>query len=1195
MRKRIKQLARGKFEYAKPELQISEEEIAFSCLEGEEYEGEFTIVAANHVKIRGLVYSTNPRMECLTPQFEGETVRIRYQFHSYGLNEGLTETGDFVIVCNQNEISLSFCATISKKYVDTSVGIVKNLYDFSQLAKSNWSEAFQLFYHKNFSNVIKANEIKENMIYRGIIAAKPSNQNMEEFLIGIRKKEKISFTVDKAQFELHGVTETLKESVEIKKDNWGYIEINATCDGDFVRIEKKKIRSEDFIGSVYTFEFYIDKKELHAGRNFARIILSSVYETKTIEIVAEAKERSNDLKNNSTREKTGASESVPEYLQKKEYLAGIMELYQAYRLKRIVTGVWANETVEILNHLHALEPEEPMHVLMKAQCLIINRQRQEAEWILEEFKREWIDRKSPVWGYYLYIMTLIEREPTYVDRLTKEIEGVFHENPDSVLLFWVLTFLQEKYFNNNALKLQTIEYWVMKGCSSPYLYLESYYLIWQDPYLLTKLKDFEIRVLRWAVRHRAITKDIAIQIFQIMETEKEFKPVLYDLLCAAYEANPKPEYVGIICSYLIKGQQFDNKYHHWFEMGIELELRITSLYEAYLLSMDEREIAPVPKIIQMYFQYDSGLPYKKMAVLYNNIIASKTINPEVYQRYCRAMGKFSMEQIIAGHMDDNLAVVYDDMLDLGVINGEIARALAHIIFTHKVVVFDKKMVRAIIYQRQLKDPQIVPIVDNTAYFQLYSQEYVLLFEDEKGQRYTTGSIPHQLQCLMDAHKYLEKCLELSPHQLPYLISYFDTRQNYLTFAPGDKERFRILMFSEAISPEYKSKMLPEILRFYQINAYDGMIEEYLTKADYSKLEESTRRFAIELLVENHLFDFAYEKVTEYGIDQIGSAAKVALASYMIAQTDYEEDEFLIRLSATAFRAKKYNDKMLAYLCQHFSGSTRDMLKLWSVAKDYDIELFDLSERILVQALYAENLIADCIPVFAYFYEAGGKDFITLAYVTECAHRYFVDNELLDDDIFELIQARYVYNLELNDACKLALLRRFSEIPNLSERQLTMEDELLAEYTRRNMHFAFYKRLNQELVLKYHLYDKVFLEYRTNPHSHVMLHYSRDEDGENFIKEDMLDVYDGIFVKSFVMFFGEAVQYYISEERGNEIEVTESSRIVNNDVYNKNDESRYNLLNQMLISNTLQEEQELYYAMKQYSGYNEVTKNLFKII
>ena len=1180
MRKRIKQLARGKFEYAKPELVLSDEEVKFTVIEGEEHEGSFSFESQNSIKLRGIAYSNNPRMEVLTPQFEGEQVRIRFKFNSFGLSEGLTEKGDFVIVLNQNVISLSFCASISKRYAETSIGVVKNLYDFSCLAKANWEEAYQLFYSQSFSNVIKPNEVKESMIYRGIVSSKPSNQNLEEFLIGIRKKDKISLRVEKNHYTYVDVKNTIKEVIEIKKDNWGYVEVIASTDADFIRLPKTKIHTEDFIGSTYPFDFFIEAELLHAGKNYARVEFATVYETLSVEIVVESEKNADKLRE--------------EAKEKKECLAGIMELYQAYRLKRIVTGVWANETITILDHLRAIDDEDPMYRLMKAQCLIINRQRQEAEWLLDEFKRECADRKSPLWGYYLYLMTLMEREPSYVDKMTREIEAIFHENPDSVMLFWILTFLQEQYIGNSALKLKAIEYWVMKGCSSPYLYLEAYYLIWQDPYLLTKLGAFEIRVLRWAVRRRAITKDIAIQIFQIMETYKDFSPVLYDLLCAAYEANPKPEYVGVICSYLIKSQQYDTKYHHWYEKGIELELRITSLYEAYLLSMDERKVDEVPRIIQMYFQYESGLPYKKMAVLYNNIIASKKSNPEVYLKYQRTMSKFAMEQILAGHMDDNLAVVYDDMLDLGLINKDMARALAYLMFTHKIVVFDKRIVRAIIYQRQMKDPQIVPIVENTAYFQLYSKEYVIVFEDEKGRRYS-GSISYQMQSLMDAQKYLEKCMELTPMQLPYIVSYFDTRQNYLTFSKEDKEHFKPLMFSEAINVEYKAKLLPEILRFYQINAFDAMIEEYLLKADYSKLDDSTRKFAIELCVENRLFDFAYDKIMEYGIDQIGSAYKVTLASYMIEQMEYEEDEFLMNLVITAFRAKKYNDKMITYLCMHYNGPTQDMLNIWFAARNFDIDRFDISERILVQMMYADDMVLDGMPVFAYFYEAGGKEFVTLAYISDCAHRYFVENLKIDDDIFDLIEARYIYNLELNDACKLALLKRYADLGKVSERQFAIEDELLAEYTRRNMLFAFYKRLAPELVLKYHLYDKVFLEYRTSPHSHVVLHFSRDEDGDTFLTEDMLDVYDGIFVKTFVMFFGEAIQYYISEEHGNEVEVTESNRIVNNDVYNKNDESRYNLLNQMLISNTLQEDDELYQTMKQYAVFNEVTQKVFKLL
>lgn len=130
--------------------------------------------------------------------------------------------------------------------------------------------------------------------------------------------------------------------------------------------------------------------------------------------------------------------------------------------------------------------------------------------------------------------------------------------------------------------------------------------------------------------------------------------------------------MGQICSYLIRTQQFDTKFHHWYEKGIGLELRITGLYEAYLMSLDEREIASVPKIIRMYFQYDSNLPYRKMAILYNNIIASKESEPEIYEQYRRVMSRFAMEQIEQEHVDDNLAVVYEDMLELGLVNEELA-------------------------------------------------------------------------------------------------------------------------------------------------------------------------------------------------------------------------------------------------------------------------------------------------------------------------------------------------------------------------------------------------------------------------------------------------------------------------------------------------------------------------------------------
>lgn len=1181
MRKRIRQIAVGKFEYEKPLLSIREE-LVFSVAEGQEYAGDFSIRSENHVPVRGIVYSTNPRMECLTPQFEGEEVRIRFQFHSRGLVEGDVAKGSFVMLCNQCEQSLSFCVSVMKLSADSSAGPIKNLRDFTELAQEKWSEAYRLFYHKGFSNILSEKEYRESMIYKGIAGAKPSPQNMEEFLISAGKKKAVSFQLERTSCRFPNVAEISQQVVEIKKDEWGYLSIAVSSDAEFLRLSEKVVTTEDFLGSVYPFKYLIDSEKMHDGWNFGRITFATARETQCLEITAHKGPQT---------ERAGSAR-----IQIMEARAGIMELYQAYRLKRIVTGVWANETIDILNHLHALDAEEPMYPLMKAQAFLINRQRQEAEWILDDFRRDWHDKKAPVWGYYLYLMTLMEREPSYVDRITREIEGIFRENPDSVLLFWVLSFLSEEYYNNNAHKLKMIEYWVMRGVSTPYLYLEAYYLYCQDPYLLTQLGAFEVRILRWAVRRQALNKDLAAQIFQVVDVNKGYDAIHYGLMVAAYHVDPRPEFVGMICSYLIRAQRFDKQYHHWFEMGIELELRITSLYEAFLLSFDERGIAPVPKIIQMYFQYESNLSYRKLAILYNNIIADKENNPEVYEKYRRAMCHFAMEQVEQEHMDDNLAVLYEEMLDLGFVNEEIAHHLARILFTHKLIVFDSRMMRAVIYHKQLKEPQIVPIVDQSAYFQLYTEDYVILFEDEKGRRYS-DSVSCRLQKLMEPERYLEKCMELAPDELPYLLPYFDKKRNHHDFVPEDKRFFSRMLYAKELDPVYQAQLAMEILLFCRSLEYDGTVPEYLEQADYTKMPQPIRRFMLDSLVENHKYELAYELVKEYGMDQIGYASRVALASCMIKQQERESgeepDEYLLSLTESTFFRKKYNDVMLCYMCRFYSGPTERMCMLWRAARQYGIDTFELEERILDQIIYAELMPREGGDIFESYYNAGGRELEILAYLTICAQAYLVKNASIEPDLLRLIKVRFLTHQDTNDACRLALLKSFAE--GASEVDLAVEEELLAEFTQRNMNFSFYRKLDKALIRKYHLYDKIFLEYHADPRSHVTLHYSRDEDGEVFVAEDMTDVYYGIFVKPFVLFFGESVQYYITVEKSNQVEVTESSRITDSEIYSGEENSRYGLINQMTMSETLLDDTALKKGMEQYAEYDSLTKSLFGLL
>lgn len=1181
MRARIGQIAAGRFNGTKPILAFSEETIDLSVIEGRSEAGSFVIESTNQIKICGIVYSTNPRMECLNPHFEGEKVRIRYQFNSKGLTEGDACEGKFVIVCNQIEYSLSFCARITRLYAEASTGAVKSLDDFTRLAASNWDEAYHLFYNRNFLNTIPYDNVYERLTYEGFACARPSGQNMEEFLIGVNKKQPVSISVDKSEEIFMASKEPQSGCFTITKDNWGYTEIRLRTDCEFIKLSKPVLTLDDFIGKTYLYEYIIDASAMHAGRNFGRIYIDGVYQSFTIDITA------------GVRDDDGSISDIAVTKDIKECMVGIMELYTSFRLKRIVTGVWANETISILNHLHALMPDEHMYELMKAQAFIINRQRQEAKWILDDFKHSNPDKKAPIWGYYLYLMTLLEREPSYIDNMTHEVELIFYENPDSVLLFWVLLFLRNQYFDDNAGKLKDIKYWVLRGCSSPYLYIEAYYLISQDPYLIKELSVFELRILSWAVKKKALTKELAGAIFEAVDLAGGFDNRVYELLTAAYEICPEAEYVGIICSYLIKGHKNDTCFHKWFELGIENKLRLTGLYESYLITMDDRQISPVPKIIQMYFSYDNKLPYRKIAVLYNNIIAAKETEPEVYHKYRKAMGRFAMDQAQLRHIDDNLAVLYEDMLELGFINEELSAAFSDIIYTHKLIVFDKRIVRAIIYQNEMKEPQIVPVTDQCAYFELFSNDYVILFEDSRGYRYVK-SISYRLQRLMDAEKYLDRCISLSPDRPQYIVSHFKHVRDYSDFTKDDLKLFKPVFYSESFSDSYKAVMGYRILKYCQLHDYEDYVRPFLQSINFDTLQKDARKYLIDMLVSNRLYEKAYDMAMEYGIDMLAAASKVVLCENAL-KVQHVDDDFMVQLAISAFKTGKYSDLVLKYLCENYTGPTDELINLWHAADKFSISSMKLDERILEQGIYTQIEPEKISDIFMEYYKRAGNEKLILAYISLVAHGYLHSGGCKADFIFDIIEKRFIGNRTLNDACQLALLKHFAEKTDITQAELEIEDTLLKYYIYNNMYFDFFARLDYRLLEKYFLYDKAFLQYESTPGTHVVLHYSRDEDGEEFNSEDMVEMYDGIYVKTFVIFFGELIRYYITEEHDNSIEVKESNRLTCNNIPGDNDHSRYNLINEMIISDTLSDETTLKSNINEYKRLDAATKQLFKLI
>lgn len=1179
MRKRIQRLAQGKFDEAQPSLSFSSDKIELEVVEGQKIAGSFTITVSNQVPVKGIIYTSNPYMECLTPEFEGTEATIAFQFHSEGFHEGDIQKGEFYVICNQAEYNLSFVVSVTRPYANSSVGRIRALKDFVRLAQTDYMEAFRMYASVGFRYILKEQDVTEQLLYEGLGRGPATLVGMEEFLVAIKAKKEVRLKLTEEGREIIGISETEKETVSVQKDGWGFVQFSVQTEDAFLRLERENYAMEDFVGSICEIPYYIDEERLHAGRNYGRIVIRSAYQKLQYTVTVR-------------REIPVPDELRTEYRKKQQALAGVTELYLDYRLKRVGAGLWAAKTIEQLSMLSAMEPENEWYPLMKVQALLASGQKMEAEWGLDEFRAKPCDKYSPLYAYYLYLCTLREREENYVNRLTGQIEEIYRDTDDD-RVFWMLLFLKKEYCDNETRKLRAIENRMLDGCNSPYLYIEAFYLYRKNPYLLGRLSEFEIRVLHWAAKRDALTGELAMQLATLSANRRMYQPLLYRTMCHAYAKYETMPLLEAICAYLIRSQRFGTEYHSWYEQGIEAELRLTGLNEAYLMSMDLMTVKRIPRVIEMYFQYNSGVPYKHKAALMANIIAMKEEEPEIYHSYRKRMEEFALAQVAEGHMDDNLAILYTDVLDKGMITKQLAQPLARILFTHKMNCFTPGMMRMHVIHRQLKQEQNIPIVNGVAYFQLFTTDYGIFFEDAYGNRYASG-VSYQIERLMRPGMYYKSCMEAAPLELNYLLYHFNKNTGELAFVPEDKEYLNQLLLNDMLREEYRAELYPRAIRFLERLDELERVYEYLQRAKLSFLSRSERIYITEQMIEYRLFEQACQSIREYGVDGIRPERLVAVCCYEIKRTEYESDDFLINLCISAFRQGKYSEEILAYLEQYYCGPTRLMAQLWKAASQFGVETAGLEERLLIQMLYTCEFADNVQEIYDSYTQHGAAQVLTSAYENYFAYFYFVKQGIVPGDILSRLKRRYLEREELTDIERLALLCGLTRDElSLKERDNRLiAGELLTELLEERRCFAFFGEMPQDMQYRYHLYDRRYVEYRTTPGRCVHIHYNRDA---VFVEEEMPEMYDGIFVKEFIVFFGDEIQYYISEEEGAKSTVTESGSIGCHDLYAGECRSRYDMLNAMEMQLALQDVEGLERIMRYYDRLRQMNDMRFRIM
>lgn len=1175
-------MSEDQFDTTKPIISTEQERIEVIGVAGERTTGAFMLRAENDMELRGVCYSTHPYVMILNPQFDGEEVQIRFAVVNEGFREGDEISGSFCLACNQVEMRVPFHIVFTRRYPESSIGSIDKIETFTRLAREHWNEAQRLFFSDRFLDFIRSADINLKLLYKGFRRAIPSPANLEEFLIAAGQKERITFTLDDSDRNYFGVNENQKETFEITKSDWGYIAIDVKCDAEFVSIEKDHITSDFFVGSHLSLAYYIHKEKLHAGKNYAKVTFDASGIHKEIAIMATTAPQSENF-------------IPPQRLHKKRTLE-LVRTYESFRKEEISTQQWVNDSIELLDQMIEEEKDKgqiDFYRLQKAQALIVGGMKQEALWIIQELRRTIEDMKSTEWAYLLYLCTLIEKEEAYVDRLTHEIEMIFMEKADDWRIFWFLLFLRKEYIDDAKRKLTAIRQWIMAGYESPYLYIEAAYLLRQDAYLFSEFDDFYVKVLRWILNKSGMNLNLSMQVEHVLEGEREYRDAVFAIASKTFESYPTAELLNNIIAYLLKNRKYEKKFVPWYELGIEKGLSFTGLYEAYVLSLPKDDPNRLPEMVVMYFRYQNTLPADKKAFVYANVLTYYAKDLRIHEQFIRNIETFALEQMRRLKMDDNMAIIYRHVFfDRGMIDADVADVMSTLLFVKKLICVERDIRRVIVYEEQLKEPFVVPVEDGFAFVPIVSRNYRVFLEDSSG-RFSAYDGNHIMEELLLVDRKFMRLYGLAKKRLGYFLYRLNEKEDAKDFRVEEMNDIAEFLSSDKVDVPYRQRLYPVLVFFLQENGREEIVEDhFLSLTDYSGMDSASISYIIDLHIMEDHYEHAYQLLKAYNGTYTTGKCMLRLCNHIIGEGEEKADDFLIGICTRLMRKFLSSEDTIRFMNRFFIGPTTDMLTLWQFAVARQLETRALEERILTQMLFTENIDVTSEAVYKEYEHHNGNKMLMEAYVTYWAYKYMTSKTKVPDIIFEAIMQRYKSGEALNESMRTAIMKRLSAKKLLSNMEYEILDELTGEAVIRNVYFGFMRTMDHRLVVKYHLYDKMFAEFNGERGKRLKIRYRRDE-GE-WKTLDMIEMYRGIYLRQFVIFFGDAIDYEIFDATAPD-EILYKDTLSFQDVTSDGATNRYDLLNRMQREIMYFSEKDLIVDMKKYQQLEYMTGQVFSIL
>ncbi len=1198
MKRRMEQLLNGKFEYEVQSPDFSVKTIRETLKEAEFYTGSFDVTSPGERKMRGFMYSSNTRVLFDPQQFSGHAVHIVYQVDTEGLSAGDTVDGVFTLCTDLGEYRIPYQFQIQEKEEQARprAALPAELMD---LAKEDMDQARKVYMDASYANYLKNQDrshylLQQSLLRSGDVAALGSSgkaeakyltedrqakaaRALEEYLIGAAGKEPVELSLEETHIELDAPERAIALEAELKRSTWGYLEISASSDARFLRLERRKFTTDDFVGDTFRLEYIIDTNFLHAGRNYGRITIRSCYQTIYLEV---------QVNNTVLLPEDQREQRVQKIMRSK-----MLGLYEDLRLKRIEMQAWIDRSMSVLGSYRRSGGEDLFAELFLAQLYFADGKRVKSSRILQDMGQN-LSRfqTEEQYGYYLYMTTFFEKDASYVDQVEARIVEMFRRKSDSWILQWILLYLQERYLKSEDERLEAIRTQVDRGCASPIMYLEAASIFRRNPYLLRRLDGFEKKVLLYMAKSRILTDELAAHVGNLAMQGAEFEPKLYHILECCYEVSSGKDCLKAICYLLIAAGKKDPVYFRWYALAVQADLRITGLYEYYMETMDTAGIEKMPQIIRMYFSYDNSLNYHKKAAIYRDISDNRESVPQVYRQSRPQIELFITEQLSLGRIDENLAVLYERFLTRRMLTRSLADKLAGILFAFEVTCKNPHMKSVVVIHDRLRAEQEVPLRDGRARVEIFGEDARILLVGEDGHRYASPSLYRARRCL-DAPLLITYCREIVPEH-PVLTLYFTGKNEPVM--PLTVPYYKKAEEMDRLTDSFRRTCRKKLMDYFLENPRGEQLYAYLKRIDLREFAKVDKNAILELCAREGMYEEAFSLLESFGSEGLDPQCLVRIASQLVLSREYDEDPQLLACAHQCFACGKYDDNILTYLLMYYDGPIEEMKRLWNTGKMNELDTLVLEEKILSLMLFTGTGSSGSELIFASYEEKLGRRKICRAYVILKSYEYLVRNLPVSDIVFTYLERLYKSEEDMEEVELLALLQYYSTLETLSEQRTQIARKILEDFAGRGIRFAFFQRLPKNLTAPCQIRDRVFLEYVADPAHTVVLKYRRCG-SDAFTEEVMNNTFEGIFVREFILFEGEKVECFTEEYDGDELVKTSGVRsLVPGDI-EEGDTSRYACLSRMAKLSGEGKKEEVSSELAGYVQLDVLTEKLFTLV